>query len=133
MVLCGDPLLLSARWAEATVPGHYGASRLRYVVRDAGEVSRLASAAPLALIMRTTTGGELALDFLHDSLGIGCSIVVDAAGERWAHDLCHRTTAGNNSRHVDRKVYKMRELQHAGVVKTVLVPTKDMRAEQTAR
>ena len=32
-VLCGDPLLLSARWAEATVPGHYGASRLRYVVR----------------------------------------------------------------------------------------------------
>ena len=51
---------------------------------------------------------------------------MDALGAM-AHDLCHRTTAGSNSRHVDRKVYKMRELQHGGVVKTVLVPTKDMR------
>ena len=50
-----------------------------------------------------------------------------------ARTISDRTTAGKNSRHVDRKVYKMRELQNAGKVRTVLVPTKDMRsADQTA-
>ena len=42
-----------------------------------------------------------------------------------AYDLCHRATAGKNSRHVERKVFKMRELQHAGKVKLVLVPTNE--------
>ena len=27
-----------------------------------------------------------------------------------AHDLCHRFTSAQNSRHVDRKLFKMREL-----------------------
>ena len=35
--------------------------------------------------------------------------------------------------HVDRKVYKMRELQNAGVVRTILVPTKDMRADMLTK
>jgi len=33
-----------------------------------------------------------------------------------AYDLCHRISAGQNSRHVDRKMYKMRELRGSGVV-----------------
>ena len=65
-------------------------------------------------------------DFEHGPVEVG----VDNKG---AYDLCHRSTAGKNSRHVDRKVYKMRELQHSGVVKTVLVPTKDMRADMLTK
>jgi len=42
-----------------------------------------------------------------------------------AHDLCKRTTVGPNSRHVERKVFKMRELYHAGKVTVKLVPTAD--------
>ena len=61
-------------------------------------------------------------DFEHDPVEVG----VDNKG---AYDLCHRATAGKNSRHVERKVFKMRELQHAGKVKLVLVPTNEMRAD----
>ena len=31
-----------------------------------------------------------------------------------AYDLCHRFTSAQNSRHVDRKLFKMRELRGAG-------------------
>ena len=34
-----------------------------------------------------------------------------------AFDLCHRFTSAQNSRHVDRKLFKMRELRGAGVVR----------------
>ena len=33
-----------------------------------------------------------------------------------AYDLCHRFTSAQNSRHVDRKLFKMRELRGSGVV-----------------
>ena len=33
-----------------------------------------------------------------------------------AYDLCHRFTSAQNSRHVDRKLFKMRELRGAGRV-----------------
>ena len=46
------------------------------------------------------------------------------AGEG-AYDLCRRATVGRHSRHVERKVFKMRELRFAGKVKVELVPTKD--------
>ena len=32
------------------------------------------------------------------------------------YDLCHRFNSAQNSRHVDRKMFKMRELRGAGVV-----------------
>ena len=41
-----------------------------------------------------------------------------------AYDLCHRFTSAANSRHVDRKLFKMRELRGAGVVKVNHVPTE---------
>ena len=41
-----------------------------------------------------------------------------------AHDLCHRYTSAQNSRHVDRKLFKMRELRGAGVVDVAHVPTE---------
>ena len=40
-----------------------------------------------------------------------------------AHDLCNRYTTAQNSRHVDRKMFKMRELRGAGVVEVNHIPT----------
>ena len=39
-----------------------------------------------------------------------------------AFDLCHRFTSAANSRHVDRKLFKMRELRGAGVVRVRHIP-----------
>ena len=40
-----------------------------------------------------------------------------------AYDLCHRFTSAQNSRHIDRKLFKMREMRGAGVVAVELIPT----------
>ena len=61
-------------------------------------------------------------DIVHGPTEVG----VDNKG---AYDLCHRCSNGKNSRHVERKVYKMRELRTDGVVKLILVPTEDMTAD----
>jgi hypothetical protein len=49
-----------------------------------------------------------------------------AAGtdNKGAYDLCHRFTSAQNSRHVDRKLFKMREMRGAGIVTVELVPTE---------
>ena len=39
-----------------------------------------------------------------------------------AYDLCHRYTSSQHSRHVDRKMFKMRELRGAGVVTVRHIP-----------
>ena len=39
-----------------------------------------------------------------------------------AHDLCHRFSAAQHSRHIDRKMFKMRELRGAGVVDVRHIP-----------
>ena len=41
-----------------------------------------------------------------------------------AHDLCHRFTSAQNSRHIDRKLFKMREMRGAGIVTVTHVPTE---------
>ena len=46
-----------------------------------------------------------------------------------AYDLCHRTTVGRNSRHIERRGFKMRELRATGVVRLELVRTDDMDAD----
>ena len=38
-----------------------------------------------------------------------------------AYDLCHRYSSAQNSRHIDRKVFKMRELRGAEIVNVNLV------------
>ena len=40
-----------------------------------------------------------------------------------AYDLCHRYTSAANSRHIDRKLFKMRELRGHGKVNVSHVPT----------
>ena len=42
--------------------------------------------------------------------------VTVSTDNKGAYDLCHRFTSAANSRHVDRKLFKMRELRGAGVV-----------------
>ena len=46
-----------------------------------------------------------------------------------AHDLCHRFTSAANSRHVDRKLFKMRELRGAGFVNVNWIGTDDNPAD----
>ena len=46
-----------------------------------------------------------------------------------AYDQCHRFTSAANSRHVDRKLFKMRELRGAGLVKVRHVPTESNPAD----
>ena len=46
-----------------------------------------------------------------------------------AYDLCHRYTSAQHSRHVDRKMFKMRELRGAGVVTVSHIPTADNPAD----
>ena len=41
-----------------------------------------------------------------------------------AHDLCHRFTSAQNSRHINRKLFKMRELRGAGMVTVEWIPTE---------
>ena len=42
-----------------------------------------------------------------------------------AYDLCHRFTSAQHSRHIDRKLFKMREMRGAGDVVVKYVPTDE--------
>ena len=46
-----------------------------------------------------------------------------------AFDLCHRFTSAQHSRHVDRKLFKMRELRGAGIVTVRHIPTENNPAD----
>ena len=46
-----------------------------------------------------------------------------------AYDLCHREGPGTNTRHVERKHFKMRELRGAGLVRVSLIPTETNEAD----
>jgi len=65
---------------------------------------------------------ELAIELLHikavvQFLGHAIEGPIHAKTDsKAAYDLCHRFTSAQNSRHVDRKLFKMRELRGAGEV-----------------
>ena len=46
-----------------------------------------------------------------------------------AYDLCHRFTSAQNSRHIDRKLFKMRELRGNGLVTVSHIPTESNPAD----
>ena len=57
-------------------------------------------------------------------IGISCDSAIQVyTDNKAAHDLCNRFTTAQNSRHVDRKMFKMRELRGAGVVEVNHIPT----------
>ena len=46
-----------------------------------------------------------------------------------AYDLCHRFTSAAHSRHIDRKMFKMREMRGAGLVTVMKIDTSDNPAD----
>ena len=54
------------------------------------------------------------------------SVETDIKG---AYDLCHRFTSAQHSRHIDRKMFKMRELNAAGTTKVKYVATEENTAD----
>ena len=83
--------------------------------------------------------GDLALELLYvrglaESLGLDVTEAIETfTDNKGAYDLCSRSTAGKNSRHVERKVFKMRELRREGKVRLVLVPTAEMSADMLTK
>ena len=71
---------------------------------------------------------DLAIELLHivevvRSLGHDVSDAIRAhTDSKAAFDLCHRFTSSQHSRHVDRKLFKMRELRGAGQVVVRHIP-----------
>ena len=63
------------------------------------------------------------------SAQIAAGDVVAETDSKSAFDLCHRSSAGASTRHVQRRVFKMRELVSARLVSLKLVPTADMYAD----
>ena len=59
---------------------------------------------------------------LLDEIGYETSGPIDAyTDNKGAYDLCHRFSSAQNSKHIDRKVFKMRELRGAQMVNVNLV------------
>ena len=58
------------------------------------------------------------LGFTHDG---PVDVCTDNKG---AFDLCHRFASAQHTRHIDRKLFKMRELRGAGIVSVKLIPTE---------
>ena len=71
---------------------------------------------------------DLAIELLHiievvRALGHDITEAVEVhTDSKAAYDLCHRFTSAQNSRHVDRKLFKMRELRGAGRVVVRHIP-----------
>jgi hypothetical protein len=71
---------------------------------------------------------DLAIELLHiievvKFLGHDVEEPVEAhTDSKAAYDLCHRFTSAQNSRHIDRKLFKMRELRGAGRVTVKHIP-----------
>ena len=70
---------------------------------------------------------DLAIELLYVrgllvSLGYDTSLPIDVyTDNKGAYDLCHRYSSSQHSRHVERKVYKMRELRADGKVNVNMV------------
>ena len=62
----------------------------------------------------------------HEDLHPPVEVKTDNKG---AYDLCHREGPGTNTRHVERKYFKMRELRGAGLVRVSLIPTETNEAD----
>ena len=71
---------------------------------------------------------DLAIELLHivevvNFLGHETADAIEVKTDsKAAYDLCHRFTTAQNSRHVDRKMFKMRELRGANRVKVKHIP-----------
>ena len=71
---------------------------------------------------------DCAIELLHikavvEFLGIESEEAIEVnTDSKAAYDLCYRFTSASNSRHVDRKMFKMRELRGAATVQLRHIP-----------
>ena len=57
-------------------------------------------------------------------IGYTCATdVLVETDNKGAYDLCHRFSSAQHSRHIDRKLFKMRELRGKAIVKVGYIPT----------
>ena len=62
--------------------------------------------------------------------GYVCSKEIEIGTDnKGAWQLCHRFTSAQHSRHIDRKLFKMRELRGKNIVSVKYVPTEDNPAD----
>ena len=67
---------------------------------------------------------------IHKAMGmIHHGVVKVSTDSQSAHDIVNSETVTANSRHIERKVLKMKELRVRGIVKVVLVPTAENEAD----
>ena len=66
------------------------------------------------------------LEFIGYTIDGPVEVCTDNKG---AYDLCHRYTSAQHSRHIDRKLFKMREMRGAGIVTVKYLPTNDNPAD----
>ena len=73
---------------------------------------------------------ECAIELIHVSAMLAHigheqeSTIECSTDNKAAYDLCHRFTSAQNSRHIDRKMFKMCELLGAGIVTVSHVGTE---------
>ena len=94
------------RLAGATISS---ASRRQHCIAMSSTEAELIALADCAVELLAVMGVTA---FLGRKLNKAVRVYTDNKG---AYDLCHRFTTSQHSRHIDRKVFKMRELRGAGV------------------
>jgi hypothetical protein len=63
-------------------------------------------------------------------IGYTCATdVLVETDNKGAYDLCHRFSSAQHSRHIDRKLFKMRELRGKAIVKVGYIPTDENTAD----
>ena len=78
---------------------------------------------------------DLAIELIHirgvcEFIGLKIDGPVEVSTDnKAAYDLCHRFSSAQNSRHIDRKLFKMRELRGLGLVDVKHVGTADNPAD----
>ena len=55
--------------------------------------------------------------------------VVVETDNKGAWELCHKYSSAQHTRHIDRKLFKLREMRGAGIVKVQYIPTDENTAD----
>ena len=124
--------LADANWRHTRSTSGYciflGGAVISSCCRQQGCIAMSTTEAELvALVALAVCAIELiALIGVLKTLGYEVDEPVDVGTDnKRAYDLCHRFTSAQNSRHIDRKLFKMRERRGAGQVCVRYVPTND--------
>jgi hypothetical protein len=99
------------------------ASRRQHCITMSSCEAELVALADCAIELLYVMG---VLDFIGFDITESVEVCTDSKA---AYDLCHRFNSAQNSRHVDRKMFKMRELRGASVVTVRHIPGEENPAD----